>query len=179
MSLELHPCVYEPAEDTLLAIEAVRKLKEMDKSYERVAEVGTGSGAIALALYRTLRPAVLLATDISPYAVSVARRNLPPEVHVARCHGLCSPGPWDLVVMNPPYLPVGREEDRCEGWLSAAWAGEGVMEELVREALSSSKELLLVYSSLSPFKPSGLKGIRLGSERYFFEELVVELLWRG
>lgn len=151
----------------------------MGKRYERVAEVGTGTGAIAIAAYRTFRPSLLLATDISPYAVRIARRNLPPEVQVVRCHGLCSPGPWDLAIMNPPYLPVGREEDGCEGWLSAAWAGEGVMEELVKEALSSSRELLLVYSSLSPYKPLGLNSIRLGSERYFFEELVVELIWKG
>ncbi|MEN2999695.1 MAG: methyltransferase [Acidilobaceae archaeon] len=151
----------------------------MGRSYERVAEVGTGTGAIALAVLRAFRPRVLLATDISPYAASLARRNLPPEVHVARCHGLCSTGPWDLVVMNPPYLPVGREEDGCGGWLSAAWAGEGVMEELVREALTSSRELLLVYSSLSPYKPSGVNSIRLESERYFFEELAVELIWKG
>ncbi|MCX8196461.1 MAG: 50S ribosomal protein L11 methyltransferase [Acidilobaceae archaeon] len=181
ITLRLHPCVYEPAEDTYLAMEALWRLKLMGRSYESIVDVGTGSGALALFAYMAFRPPLVLATDISPFAVSVARQNLPPEVHVVRCSGLCSTRGWELAILNPPYLPEKREEDGCSGWLSAAWAGEGAMEELVQEALSGASEVLLVYSSLSPFKPEleGIRRLRLASNKFFFEELYAELIWKG
>lgn len=78
----------------------------------RVADVGTGTGAIAVALAGAAPNARVHATDTSPHAVELARAN-------ARCHGLCDRvtvyqgdlldpvrGPIDVVVANLPYLPA-------------------------------------------------------------------------
>ena len=78
----------------------------------RIVDVGTGSGAIAVAVAKHLPKASLTATDLSPAAVAVARAN-------AERHGVSDrisfvtsdllaaaelAGPWDVIVSNPPYV---------------------------------------------------------------------------
>lgn len=78
----------------------------------QVLELGTGSGAIAIAL-AALRPGLkITATDVSEAALALARRN-------ASEHGLdidfvksdwfaeTGPGQFDLIVSNPPYVAAG------------------------------------------------------------------------
>ena len=84
----------------------------------RVLDVGTGTGAIALALAGELEGADVVATDASSEALELARENarltgLSVElVHQDLRHGL-PPGPFDLVVSNPPYV-LPEEGDSLE-----------------------------------------------------------------
>lgn len=80
-----------------------------------VADVGTGSGAIALSLARESRAARVLATDLSPDALDVARANhaavtRPDDAPVEfRIGDLCAPlagEQLDMLVANPPYVPL-------------------------------------------------------------------------
>jgi release factor glutamine methyltransferase len=81
----------------------------------RIADVGTGSGCLAIALACELPGAQVFATDISAAALAVARRNACRHGVAARVHllqgnlldALAGP-PLDLIVSNPPY--VGRRE---------------------------------------------------------------------
>jgi release factor glutamine methyltransferase len=93
-------------------------LEEIDGRPLRVADVGTGSGAIAVALARLAPQIELWASDASPEAVALAREN-------ARLHGVCGrinlvhgdmlqdiPLNLDLIVANLPYLaPADGYED--------------------------------------------------------------------
>lgn len=81
----------------------------------RIVDVGTGSGAIALALAQELSTAEIYATDISPAALDVARANAARheltshiEFHVGDLLDGYSPASFDFVVSNPPY--VGQSE---------------------------------------------------------------------
>jgi release factor glutamine methyltransferase len=83
----------------------------------RIVDVGTGSGAIALALAKELPSAEIRATDISPTALDVARANaarleLTPRVdfHLANLLSGATPGSFDFVVSNPPYIGDSEEE---------------------------------------------------------------------
>jgi len=83
----------------------------------RIVDVGTGSGAIALALATELPTAEIFATDVSPEALEVARAN-------AARHNLSSriafrvadllaglpPATFDFVVSNPPYVGESEED---------------------------------------------------------------------
>ena len=100
------PDVLIPRPETEHLIETV--LAECSK-VQRLADVGTGSGAIAVTLALELK-AEVFATDISMPALSVARINaskLGSPVRFVNCD-LCSvfaPESLDLVVSNPPYVP--------------------------------------------------------------------------
>jgi release factor glutamine methyltransferase len=82
----------------------------------RIADVGTGSGCIAVALANELPHAAVLATDISARALGVARRNsvrhrVADHITLVQADLLASVNevnPFDLIVSNPPY--VGRNE---------------------------------------------------------------------
>ena len=76
----------------------------------RIADVGTGSGTILLALLSELSSAFGVGTDRSPEALAVARRNAAPRSLAARSAFVCGDfaaalgGGFDLVVSNPPYV---------------------------------------------------------------------------
>jgi release factor glutamine methyltransferase len=78
----------------------------------RVLELGTGSGAIAVALWSKRPDLRITASDISPAALDVARRNA--DAHGADIDFVLSnwfeavgPGPFDLIASNPPYVADG------------------------------------------------------------------------
>ena len=83
----------------------------------RIVDVGTGSGAIALALAKELPSAEIHATDISPAALEVARANAARLELTSRIDfqltDLLSgfaPTSFDIVVSNPPYVGNSEEE---------------------------------------------------------------------
>ncbi|MEX0670632.1 MAG: peptide chain release factor N(5)-glutamine methyltransferase [Pirellulales bacterium] len=82
----------------------------------RIIDVGTGSGAIAVTLATRLPKAMIVATDISPAALAVARanaahHNVAERITFVECDVMFDPraaGPWDVIVSNPPYV---REDE--------------------------------------------------------------------
>jgi release factor glutamine methyltransferase len=108
----------------------------------RVVDVGTGTGAIALAIKHELPDAVVTATDVSSDALALAAENaaangLHVELVQADLLGGID-GPIDLVVSNPPYVLPGELdvlEPEVRDWEPrTALVDEGQTERLVREA---------------------------------------------
>ncbi len=78
----------------------------------RIADLGTGSGAILLALLSELKDAFGVGSDINPRALLVARDNarrlgLYRAAFVACDLAAALAGPFDLIVSNPPYIASG------------------------------------------------------------------------
>jgi release factor glutamine methyltransferase len=94
-----------------------RALELLSDGRPRVADVGTGSGAIAVALAARAPRAEIWATDSSAEAVWLARVNaarlgVGDRVHIIRGDLLEPvPGPLDLVLANLPYLPETEADD--------------------------------------------------------------------
>lgn len=113
--LGVAPGVFVPRPETEILVE--RALEALEgRTAPIVVDVGTGTGAVALAVKRSRPDARVLATDVSDEAVSVARANaFRHDLQVEVSAGdLLSPlagelrGRMDLIVSNPPY--VTREE---------------------------------------------------------------------
>ena len=111
----------------------------------RVLDVGTGSGAIALAIADEHPGARVTGMDASEAALAVARANasrtgLAVELLEANVFEGLPAGPWDLVVSNPPYVRdeelAGLEPEVRDWEPRAALVGEGTTEQLAREARS-------------------------------------------
>jgi release factor glutamine methyltransferase len=110
----------------------------------RVLDVGTGSGAIALAIADEHPGARVTALDASEEALAVARGNARRtglEIELVRgdlFEGLPA-GPWDLVVSNPPYVRADEVEGlnpEVKDWEPrSALVGEGTTEAVARDAL--------------------------------------------
>jgi release factor glutamine methyltransferase len=127
-------------ESELLVEEALRLAKEHPLS--AIAEVGTGSGAIAVSLALNLAEARIYATDISAPALEVARLNCQKHGVIDRVcllHGDMLeplPEPVDLAVANLPYvrrseLAGMRFEPRLA--LDGGWDGMGKIRRLCRQ----------------------------------------------
>jgi release factor glutamine methyltransferase len=92
-----------------LALEIVRAAPDFSRRL-RIADIGTGSGAILLALLSELPDAYGVGTDISVAALRTARANaiqlkLDGRAGFVACDyaaALC--GPFDLIISNPPYI---------------------------------------------------------------------------
>ena len=176
LEFEVTPDVLIPRPETEHVIEvaldrlAVRELRaarsqKTDGAGLQIADIGTGSGCIAIALAKELPAANFVATDISSAALVVALRN-------AKRHGVAerirflesnlldafhSPPFFDLIASNPPYvarreagsLPreVREHEPAC-----ALYGGEEGYE-LYADLVAQSARLL---------KPSGILVLELG-----------------
>jgi release factor glutamine methyltransferase len=111
------PRVLVPRPETELAVEwAVRHLRAIGREAGMAADIGTGSGAIAVTLARELPALNVYASDASQPALAVARGNAARNdvfQHVTFLHGdLAAPllpyAPYDCVVANLPYVPTAQ-----------------------------------------------------------------------
>lgn len=112
LRLRLSAATLVPRPDTEtvveLAIEALRARPSNEAI--RVADIGTGSGAILLALLHEWPDAIGVGTDISLCALQTAYRNAadldlaPRALFVACDHAAALSGAFDLIVSNPPYI---------------------------------------------------------------------------
>lgn len=120
LSLKLSSETLEPRPDTETLVDLVLPVARRiiaDRGACRVLDLGTGTGAIALALLSMLPEATALGVDISPDALATARVNADMNGYGARFTTLKSDwtsevdGKYDLVVSNPPYIPTSDVED--------------------------------------------------------------------
>jgi release factor glutamine methyltransferase len=113
LPLRLSAATLVPRPDTEtvveLALEMLRAAPDRGRRL-RIADIGTGSGAILLALLSELTEACGFGTDISVAALRTASTNAawlglaPRAMFVACDYAVALSGPFDLIVSNPPYI---------------------------------------------------------------------------
>lgn len=163
LTLRVTPDVLIPRPETELLVEAV--LNRMTR-YDglRVLDVGTGSGAIALALAHALPSASVTAVDISPQALAVARQNAALHRLEERIrwiesdlYGAVEDETFDVIVSNPPYVPAR----------DAATLHPQVRDFEPAQALFAGDSGLDIYARLIPaaearLAPGGLLALEMG-----------------
>ncbi len=145
--------VLVPRRDTETVIEVVLEGVGDRAAPRRIVDVCTGSGCIAVTLARELRAAAVIAIDLSPPAVALARRNaerngVAERVDV-RLGDLLAPlgaeAPVDVVVSNPPYVATATmatlaPEVRREPALALDGGADGL--DLLRRLIAATPPVL-------------------------------------
>jgi release factor glutamine methyltransferase len=118
LDFEVTPAVLVPNPDTEVLVQrAVALAREADRPL-RVADAGTGSGSIAVAIAHYAPQVEVWASDISRDALDVAARNVAKHGLTDRVHLACGdlleplPGMFDLVCANLPYVAPGTDLPR-------------------------------------------------------------------
>jgi release factor glutamine methyltransferase len=122
VTLEVNKDVLIPRPDTEIIVEeALEICRKIDSAEINILDIGTGSGAIALALAREISNARIVATDISAAALALAQKNagaLQLEDKIDFRQGnLFEPveGVFDIIVCNPPYISAQDYEELAAG----------------------------------------------------------------
>ena len=129
----------------------------------RIADVGTGSGALAVTLAKLRADAAVFASDVSPAALDVARANA--ERHAAAVTfvegdldaPLAAHAPFSLIVANLPYIPTAdlsslSPDVRSEPVLALDGGADGL--DLVRRLVTAAPALL---------SPGGALALEIGA----------------
>lgn len=162
LAFAVTPAVLIPRPDTEILAEAVIERLEKKES-PSFADIGTGSGAVALSVLANVPEARGSAVDISPDALAVAKKNAGALGVADRvgfyCGDLCEPlakKHFDAIVSNPPYIPDGdiaglSPEVRKEPYGALAGGADGL--DFYRRLVQDGAKLL---------KPDGFMAFEVG-----------------
>lgn len=159
MDLHVRPGVLIPRPETAELVDMV--VADCQESDLRVLDVGTGSGAIAIALARNLKFPQVTALDVSPAALDIARENarmLKARIEFVEADIFdWSPVPdsFDIIVSNPPYVLESEKKDMADNVL---------LHEPEEALFVPDADPLRFYSRIARISREGLAG---GGRLYF------------
>jgi release factor glutamine methyltransferase len=147
LNFDVNPSVLIPRPETELLVEKAIEFAQQ-QNIRLIADIGTGSGAIAISLAKHLPDAKIYAVDISADALKIAKANCKKHDvtdHVGPLHGNLLdpiPEPVDLIVANLPYvknadweqLPAGIKANEPKSALAGGTDGLDVIKELLATA---------------------------------------------
>ncbi len=141
LNFEVGPGVLVPRPDTETLIEEALRLVPDPSAPLRIADLGTGSGAILIAALKEFPNATGMGFESSPdafeWAAVNARRLMPQRAEIRLADWNTAQGPFDLVFSNPPYvasmeiesldLDVAGFDSSMQPWTAAptAWRPTG------------------------------------------------------
>ena len=171
--------IYSPEEDTFLLLRVIKKY-----AVDKVLEIGTGSGLLALELEQNNRLVVGVDLDfnaLNKLRISIAKKKTGSKINIICCDS-ASPfrdDVFDLVVFNPPYLPSEKVNDiAIDGGPSGIEISKTWLKDTSR-ILRKDGRIVFLSSSISDVnglfaysRKLGFKVNVLKSKRFFFEELL-------
>jgi release factor glutamine methyltransferase len=151
LDFEVGPGVLVPRPDTETLIEEALRLVPDRGAPLRIADLGTGSGAILIAALKEFPNATGIGLESSAqalrYATANAVRHIGPRAEIRLADWNSAEGPFDLVFSNPPYIPSADIESLAPD----------VSQYEPREALDGGADGLDAYRSLAGLLPGLLK----------------------
>lgn len=164
--------IYEPAEDSFLLQKYVKKFAK-----GKVLDLCCGSGIQALTALENTKD--VLAVDISKEAVNLCRKKGINAIQSDLFDKIEEK--FDLIIINPPYLPKDEVDKEFSLALSGGEKGNEIIGRFLKDAkkyLNKNGKILIVFSSLTPdilklFKKYDYKYRKLEQLNYFFEKIYV------
>ena len=107
--IETNNKVFSPRIDVEIFVQAIQGIIKKDS---KILELGTGTGAISIALAKNYKDISILATDINKFAVKIAKRNS--EINKvdkiidfkeSNWFSNVKDNKYDFILTNPPYIP--------------------------------------------------------------------------
>jgi release factor glutamine methyltransferase len=168
LDFEVTPAVLVPNPDTEVLVQRAVAIARESERPLRVADVGTGSGCIAISIAHYAANSEVWASDISPEALEVAARNVAKHNAGDRVHlergDLMQPlaGKFDLICANLPYVAAGSRlapevVAQPAGALYAENNGAALVTRLLDEAPSYLNPAGRVLAELDPAILSAVK----------------------
>lgn len=176
--------IYQPAEDSYLLASCVKKYSNGKK----VLDMGSGSGIQALTALSSNASSVL-AVDVNEEAVA-SLKKIGINARISNFFSSVKES-FDLIVFNPPYLPMDKFEDKESARItSGGKKGDEIILRFLKEAPSHLLKngcILLLVSSLTPMKrinsllrKVGFSFEIIASQKIFMEELsVLKISFKG
>jgi len=161
-----------------LIMKTANKLRAQSPAPKAILDIGTGSGAIVIALADLFTQAKIIATDISADALEVARINLKKYDFDARIK-LCpvdlfpvTNDKFDLIISNPPYIPHDEIESlspRVKNYeprvaLDGGKDGLEIIERIIKQAPSYLSQEGLVALEIDPRQVDLIKDLSLNAQ---------------
>ncbi|MGC8888398.1 MAG: HemK2/MTQ2 family protein methyltransferase [Candidatus Micrarchaeia archaeon] len=196
LKLEESDFVYKPAEDSFLAINAIKKALGKKTGME-ILDMGTGTGILGLYAAKLCNAKRLILADISKSACKLAKKNYEAnkdkigstKVAVVKSNLFDKiDGKFDLIIFNAPYLPGVDFFGLGRAW-SGGRRGIEISVKFLKEVeghLKRGGRIILIASSLSDFEGLKKEIEELGyaveemlKEHYFFEDIMALILARA
>jgi release factor glutamine methyltransferase len=168
--------LYLPSDDTFLLAEAVKCYKG-----KSALEIGVGSGTILKVLHENYK--IVAGTDLNIGSLLYCNENLSNDLMLACCDAASAfRYRFDLIVFNPPYLPVDDNE-KMDSAIHGGPCGIETTLHFINSAISlldDGGKMLIVPSSLSYstkldelILQNKLKSREIREVKLFFETLIV------
>lgn len=177
LDLALSPATLEPRPDTEILVDTMLDLLAGRREEPlAILDLGTGTGAICLALLAGLPNAIGTGSDLSAEALATARRNAVANGLGAQFSTMESDwfasvdGSFDLIVSNPPYIPsavvptLDREVRDHDPWLALDGGADGL-----------DPYRIIAAGAAGHLRPDGLVGVETG----FDQRRAVEDIFTG
>ncbi|MCA9233002.1 MAG: peptide chain release factor N(5)-glutamine methyltransferase [Planctomycetales bacterium] len=191
LSFQVSPDVLIPRPETeSLVVRALDLAKAMPAPI-RIADVGTGSGVLAVCCAKRLPTCSVTAIDLSPAAVEIARQNAAKHKVAEQIELVCSDlfaecpdvAEFDLILSNPPYvatsemaqLAAGVRDHEPQLALDGGEQGTAVIERLIPQAIARLKPNGWLLMEVSPNNASRVEQLLADSNELAVCETINDL----
>ena len=166
--------MYVPSEDSFLLAESAKLY-----SGKSALEIGVGSGVVLKILHDNFK--IVAGTDIQFISLKYCKDNLPNDIMLACCDAASGfHHRFDLIVSNPPYLPVGNHKNK-DYVINGGSSGIETILHFIQSGISildMEGKMLIIASSLSDtakleefIYKMNLKKTIIKERKLFFETL--------